>query len=74
MPKDTKFSKALGKHIDSIRRSKKLSYREMALACDMDKGQIYDLAKTGTDLRASTLIKISKGLDVPISELFNFKY
>lgn len=74
MPKDTKFAKALGKHIDSIRRSKKLSYREMALACDMDKGQIYDLATAGTDVRASTLVKISKGLEVSMAELFNFKY
>jgi transcriptional regulator with XRE-family HTH domain len=74
MPKNDKFVKALGKHIDKIRREKGLSYQEMALACDMDKGQIYDLASTGTDLRASTLLKIAKGLEIPIAELFDFPH
>ncbi len=73
MPKNEKFIKALGKHIDKLRRERGLSYQEMALRCDMDKGQIYDLAKTGTDLRASTLLKIANGLEIPLSELFDFK-
>lgn len=74
MARDEKFIKALGKHIDKLRKEKGLSMAEMALACDMERAQVFKLSKNGLNLTASTLLQVAKGLDVPVSELFNFKY
>lgn len=65
---------ALGKHINKLREERELSFQEMALACDMDKAQVYKLCREGIDIRASTIIKISEGLNIPVSEIFNFKH
>ena len=74
MSTDAKFIKALGKNIDKIRLEKGLSFQEMALACEMEKAQVYRLCKEGINITSVTLLKISKGIDVSIQELFNFKY
>jgi transcriptional regulator with XRE-family HTH domain len=74
MSAEEKFIKALGKNIDKYRQAKGLSFQEMALACEMEKSQAYRLCKEGINITSATLFKISKGLDVSVSELFNFKY
>ena len=74
MPTDAKFIKALAKNIDKLRLEKGLSFQEMALACDMEKAQVYRICKEGINITSVTLLKISKGLEVSISELFNFKH
>jgi transcriptional regulator with XRE-family HTH domain len=74
MSTDAKFVKALAKNIDRIRQEKGFSFQEMALACDMEKAQVYRICKEGINVTAVTLMKIAKGHEVPISELFNFKY
>jgi len=69
-----KYIRALGKQIDKIRVEKGLSFQQMALECEMDKAQVYKLCTEGINTTAVTLLKISKGLKVPIADLFNFKY
>lgn len=74
MSADEKFIKALGKQIDKIRREKELSFQEMALACEMEKAQVYRICNDGINVTAQTLFKLAKGLKVTVQELFDFKY
>jgi transcriptional regulator with XRE-family HTH domain len=66
------FLKKLGKRVNQIREEKGLSFQEMALRCDLEKSSLVKLANKGTNVTASTLYKISKGLDVSLSEVFDF--
>lgn len=68
-----KIIKAFGKHIDKLRKDRKLSLQKLADACDMDKAQIQKICN-GTDPRMSTIIKLAKGLQVSEGELFDFKH
>lgn len=61
----------LSKRIDKLRMEKKLSFQEMADLCDMDKAQIYKICTKGVDLRTTSLAKIAKGLEIPVSRLFD---
>jgi len=64
--------KILGKHIDKLRCDKGYSMREFAILCNINKSQVNELTNLGVDFRYSTLVKISEGLEIPISELLNF--
>jgi plasmid maintenance system antidote protein VapI len=72
MSKDTKSLKALAKHVDKLRRDRGLSFQQMALACDMDKGQVYILCTRGANITYLTALKVAKGLEIAVSELLNF--
>lgn len=63
--------KILGERIDKLRRERNLSYQELADKCEIDKAQIYKICMKGVDLRYSTLLKISNGLNITILELVN---
>lgn len=69
---NSKAVRALGKHIDDLRKSKGWSMREMADYCEIDKAQVNDLTGKGIDFRYTTLVKIAKGFDITVSELLNF--
>lgn len=62
----------LSKHIDKLRTDRNLSYQQMADLCEMDKAQIYKICTKGIDLRTTSLAKITKGLDIPITSIFDF--
>ena len=72
MAAPNKFAKTLGRRIDSLREQRGMSFQQMASACDMDKAQVYKICTAGVDVRASSLVKIAKGLNVNIQELFDF--
>ncbi|MBI4930847.1 MAG: helix-turn-helix transcriptional regulator [Bacteroidetes bacterium] len=74
MQENDKFLKALGKNIDRIRKEKKISFQEMSYRCDIEKSNLVKIAKHGENITANTLYKISKGLDVPLKTIFDFKY
>jgi DNA-binding XRE family transcriptional regulator len=71
---EAKYLKALAKHIDKLRREKGLSFQEMALACDMEKAQVYRLCNEGINITALTARKLAEGLEVTVSDLFDFSY
>jgi transcriptional regulator with XRE-family HTH domain len=66
------FLKKLGSKINKIREEEGLSFQEMALRCDLEKSSLVKLANQGTNVTALTLLKISKGLNVSLSEIFDF--
>ena len=74
MSEKADFLKSLGNNINKIRKEKGLSFNEMALMCDIEKPNLVKMANQGSNVTASTLLKISKGLDIPLSEIFDFQY
>ena len=72
MTEKDKLLKNLGKNIDKIRKEKGHSFQEMALLCDVEKSSLVKLTNQGTNVTVSTLYKISKGLNVSMSEFFDF--
>lgn len=72
--KNQKFLRGLGKSIDKIRKRKAISFQEMACRCDIEKANLVKLTSKGENITVNTLYKISKGLEVPIQNFFNFEY
>jgi transcriptional regulator with XRE-family HTH domain len=70
--RNEKFSKALGKRIEKLKKERNLSYSDLAALCDMDKAQIYEIVTKCPDVRLSTLLKIADAFKMSVSELLNF--
>lgn len=62
-----------GQHFLNIRKRKKLSYRKIALKCDLDYSDISKIEKGERNISLTTLIELAKGLEVDIKELVDFK-
>jgi transcriptional regulator with XRE-family HTH domain len=62
----------LGNRISEIIKEKKYKTREVAHDADMDVENLRKYLKGKQEMRVTTLIKISKSLDVSIEELFTF--
>jgi predicted transcriptional regulator len=69
--KTDKFQKQLGVRLDAICQEQGISFAEMALRCDIDKSILFKITKA-THTTVSTLYKISNGLNVPHSKIFDF--
>lgn len=74
MRENEKFLKELGKKIDRVRKRKKLSFQQMSFMCDIEKSNLVKLTKGKGNVTANTLYKISKGLEVSLKAIFDFKY
>ena len=61
----------LGEKIKQARTQKKLSLRELAAICDVEHNTIHEIERGTLNFRFSTIIKISKGLAIPLHELLN---
>ncbi len=66
------FLKKLGERIDELRKEKNLSFQDLAYKCEIDKSNLVKLTTQGSNLTSSTLFKIAKALDVPVSKIFDF--
>jgi transcriptional regulator with XRE-family HTH domain len=66
------YLKKLGSKINKLREGEGLSFQEMALRFDLEKSSLVKFANQGTIVTALTLFKISKGLNVSLSEIFDF--
>ncbi|WP_293298606.1 helix-turn-helix transcriptional regulator [Pedobacter sp. UBA4863] len=62
----------LGQRIESLRTLKDYGVREFALLAEIEHHQLINIEKGRVDPRYSTLIKISKALEIEIKELLNF--
>lgn len=62
----------VGKRIQEIRDNKKLSQQDLAAKCNFEKSNMSRLEAGKVNPTLSTLEKISKALEVNITELFNF--
>ncbi|WP_300438285.1 helix-turn-helix transcriptional regulator [Christiangramia sp.] len=62
-----------GKKLKEIRTSKNLTYRKLAQRCDIDYSHISKIEKGERNIQLSTVLELSKGLEVYPKELFDFK-
>lgn len=67
------FLISVGKRIDEIRRTKGISFQELAYRSEMEKANLVRLTSHGTNITINTLYNISEGLGVPLKELFDYQ-
>jgi transcriptional regulator with XRE-family HTH domain len=65
--------KSLGYHLRIIRQEKQLRQKTIAKLCDMDSGSYSNIENGKRNITILTLFKISKVLNVSMSELMSFK-
>ena len=65
--------KSLGYHLRLIRQKKQLRQKTIAKMCEMDSGSYSNIENGKRNITILTLHKISKVLNVSISELMSFK-
>lgn len=63
-----------GRHLQAIRKRKKLSYRKIALSCDVDYSDISKIEKGERNPTLLTVTELAKGLGVPLKELMDFEF
>lgn len=65
--------KSLGYHLRLIRQEKQLRQKTIAKMCEMDSGSYSNIENGKRNITILTLLKISKVLNVSITELMSFK-
>ena len=63
----------LGEKIVQLRKEKGIRQVDLAFNIDMDDGSLRRIERGRVNLTIKTLAKIAKGLEVEITDLFNFK-
>lgn len=69
--KESKFLAGLGSRIKELRLNKKMTQNDLAVHCDFEKANMSRIEAGKTNITVLTLHKISKALDVEITEFFN---
>ena len=67
------FLLLVGKQIDKIRMKKDISYGKIAKGCNIDSSDISKIAKGQVNIMLSSVLELSKGLDIHPKELFDFE-
>lgn len=62
-----------GNHLKSLRLAKKLTYRKMALNCNIDYGDIQKIESGKVNITMLTLIELANALEVEPKLLLDFK-
>lgn len=62
-----------GARLRSIRQQRNLSQEELAFQCNMQASHIGQIERGQKNPTLDTLIKISNGLDMPLTELLDFE-
>lgn len=65
-----KLQRRIGKRIKELRIEKDLKQQELAASCNLEKTHMSRIEAGGQNLTLKMLQRISKGLEVDISELF----
>jgi len=66
---DDLFLKKLGKRIATIRKGHAITQVELGDRCDIEKPNMARIEAGGTNPTVLTLKKISKALDIPLTDL-----
>ncbi|TXG39884.1 helix-turn-helix transcriptional regulator [Seonamhaeicola maritimus] len=67
------FLLLFGSRIDIIRRKKGYSYERIAQGCNIDGSDISKISKGRVNITLSSILELSKGLDIHPKELFDFE-
>ncbi|WP_158829020.1 helix-turn-helix domain-containing protein [Mucilaginibacter lacusdianchii] len=71
--KQKEYLVILGRHLASLRKNRKLSYRKLAQHCDIDYSDIRKYEKGEINMTFLTMIEFAKGLDVPLKEILDLE-
>ncbi len=71
--RDEKLLKRFGKHLQSIRKEKKLSLRKLADIADVDFSQIHRIEKGETNPSLTMILALAEALNIGADELVLFK-
>jgi len=66
---EKKYLNTLGERIRMLRLEKGVDQKQFAFECEISRTQLYSIEKGVTNPRLITLLKISKGLEITLSEL-----
>ncbi|MEN3324809.1 helix-turn-helix transcriptional regulator [Mariniflexile soesokkakense] len=69
---EQEYLKKLGSRIVAIRNEKDITQKRLSDLLDMDDGSLRRIESGRTNPTTTTLLSISKALNVDISELFRF--
>ena len=61
-----------GKHLKALRLAKHLTFRKMALRCNIDYGDIQRFEIGKINITLLTLIELAKALEIPPKDLLDF--
>lgn len=64
--------KRFGIHLATLRKARNLSYRKLALLCDIDFADIKKYENGEINLTFFSLVELAKGLAIPIKDLMDF--
>lgn len=70
---NTSFLRSLGYHLRQIRQQKQLRQKTVAKLCEMDSGSYSNIENGKRNITVLTLFKISKVLNVSMTEIMSFK-
>lgn len=62
---------AIGQNVNRIGKEKNISFQELSFRTNTEKSNLVKLTTQGSNMTLTTLNKIAKGLDVPITEFFS---
>lgn len=62
-----------GKHLKKLRLAKKLTYRKMALLCNIDYGDIQKIESGKVNITILTLRELAKALQLPPKDLLDLQ-
>ena len=65
--------RSLGYHLRQIRQQKQLRQKTVAKLCEMDSGSYSNIENGKRNITVLTLFKISKVLNVSMTEIMSFK-
>ena len=66
------FRIKFGKRVKSLREDKGLSLLDLGVAISMEKTAISRIENGRTNITIKTALKLSKGLEISLQELFHF--
>lgn len=73
MTKDD-FKISFGLQLEKLRKQQNMSYRAMALRCDVDASDISKIEKGQKDIQLGTIMELARGLNKPPKDLFDFRF
>lgn len=67
------FLHLFGKRLEHFRTERNLSFRQLALNCNVDYSDIRKIEKGERNIQLSTILELAKGLGIHPKELFDFE-
>ncbi|MCF8278232.1 MAG: helix-turn-helix domain-containing protein [Flavobacteriales bacterium] len=72
--RDKAYLEAFGKHLQELRQAKGLSQQQLAFEAGLNKNQVGNIERGEVNTTISTILSLSKALDVDCKALFDFQY